>query len=147
MEDRFSLGNKKRFFGLYYGQEVGCDSFSNEPSLVDKDFMHYADHKENYSHLQLKPLSMITDEHLRQIGFRFPNGIEGIKIYFMPLSNEQHWIGKKHGMIQDVGYLHLGQFGFLRSNGYALPFTMPQGETITVDEMVEQGWVKLDEVK
>lgn len=133
--------NKERFFALYWGQRYAFRQSSFIGRLVRAIVNNRTFPSIDY--LELTPLSLITDEHLKQIGFEFPTGTEGVEIDFTPLSIEQHWIGKRHGIIQNVGYFHLGQFEFLRANGYVMPWTTPQGETITVEEQIEFGWVKL----
>lgn len=88
--------------------------------------------------LLLTPLSMISDEDLATIGFKFPNGKEGITVNFYPDSYDCHWRTYRYGHLLKDGYLSLKDFDFLRSRGYALP-----AYGYTVEQLVSAGIFQL----
>lgn len=73
-------------------------------------------------YLELKPISDITDKDARKLGFEKKFDIEFYNMLY-PL---------------DAGIID-----YLRGKGYALEWTTPNGETITVEQQIEWGWIKL----
>lgn len=160
-----TLENREKFFALYYGQEVWLRK-DNQLFIMDGESIETP-----YGiGILLKPLSSITDEdavEMARIALYHPT-IEGF-------CNDDVWIGEgdldnigNHSLevgmrcwegtltINDqTGIVKLSdedkdeQFVFntsklvdyLRSKGYALPWM-----GLSVEEMVEAGWIKLKEV-
>lgn len=125
-----TIENKARFFAQYWGQEVAihCNNLYYVNAIMDKIGEHY--------YLELTPLSQITDEDLDAIEFRFLRGRDMVKIIFNGIewsaytSVGSYFAGKGHLLPKHVDYL--------RRKEYALPF-----DGITVDELIEFGWIKL----
>lgn len=125
--DKLTLKNKERFFAQYWQLVVGMRSFGIQTRHVNRDFLDpiYLDE----SYLELKPLSSITDE----------DAIEVAKICFVDI--DEDWYPM---FVDDVRKEDIFPCGdrdvadYLRSKGYALPWL-----GITVEEMVEAGWIKL----
>lgn len=118
--------NKERFFALYWGQRVGSD----------KKLRFVCAHNISaLSMLRLMPLSSITDEDAASVSKLYSDG--------QALNADLHSERGKRILRQVVGLPKAGCVDYLRGNGYALPWTTPQGETITVEEQIEFGWLKL----
>lgn len=109
-----TIENKARFFALYYDQKVLCIRKSNEPKLYVGFDDFIPKEKLLTDYLELKPLSLITDEE-RHI-------LMDIK------ANEEEY----------EEYLALHSADYLRSKGYALPYM-----GLSVETMIEYGWIKL----
>lgn len=107
-----NLENKKRFFALYWGQNVykcanGYPVALNPCSINNSDY------------LLLKPLSKISDEDLKVLGF---GNIHAFKVLY----NKEKLI--------------LSEVDFLRSKGYAVPYM-----DLSVKDLIEYGWIKINE--
>jgi hypothetical protein len=118
---------KAKFFALYWEQEVLYYGASMQV-VCEISFPKYFEITDY--HLTLKPLSSITDE----------DAIEVAKISNIP--NEWAFYKKAY----QSGYyctdmITLDVADYLRSKGYILPFM-----NISVEEMIEAGWVKLIEL-
>lgn len=119
-----TIENKQWFFALYWGQNIlsyrdangkDWDSQPNtDPKVADIN-----------DYLELKPLSSISDEDLDKIVSPNYSCVEEF------LDN------MKESM------LYRDEADVLRGNGYALDWTTPEGETITVQMQIEFGWIKL----
>jgi hypothetical protein len=115
-----TLENKAKFFAQYWGTKT---MYVGGVGLVEIGKGGW-----NLKHpdffLQLTPLSQITDEDAIEIGY---DNSEDFKYHFLKW-NEVH---KTEVIDADL----------LRSKGYALPWM-----GLSVDELVEYGWIKLKEV-
>ena len=159
MKTQNTLENKAKFFAQYWGQHL----------IIMGHFLRIIDHVtlcniENDDILQLKPLSKISDE----------DAIEVAKIVspllFLSLGNdnkqfidksETDFISVKHkrkhfsvdidldGYVYEYSELEnnytrpsksYAGTDYLRSKGYALPWM-----DLSVEDLVEYGWVKLKE--
>ena len=140
-----TLENKTRFFAQYWGQEVAKDKDYDEPFEINAGTISGVGLL-TVEYLLLTPVSMLSDEHAIEV-YR--------KILYDRSHHEHHNLTKDDEIEQgkeaalSVQYLKGGYCGFscgtgswvcdhLRSKGYALPWA-----GITVDEMVDAGWVKL----
>lgn len=111
-----TLENKQKFFAQYWGQVIQLFR-GHLYNMVDP---------ENEGPLELIPLSSISDEDAKSIGF--PNAeefLEHLEFYNYQLDNA----------------LRHDQIDILRSRSIAVPFM-----GISVETLVEWGWVKLKEV-
>lgn len=102
-----TLENKAKFFAQYWGQKCGKNQYCNL-SINKSNIL-------NITHLELKPLSQISDENAKKLGFTNSRD-------FLAVGNK------------DNRY----NVDFLRSKGYALPYM-----DLSVEDLVEYGWVKL----
>lgn len=146
------LDNKRRFFALYWGQQIMRLNFDHPENTdvyeIDRHNMHSIEEEE---YLELKPLSSITDEDAIELS-KFQLWNEG-KEYEMIDSNKKRdeylikhakfdikdsEIEQKHTNLDQS--LYAKSYDFLRSKGYALPYL-----GISVETLVEWGWVKLKE--
>lgn len=127
------LENKAKFFGQYFG--VNCLRHEELPNISALPVMTPWHAGLETEYLELKPLSSISDEDLKAIEFKFPNGREGLNLKFYPDNYEYHW-----SVINTEGYLALKDFDYLRSRRYALPWM-----GLSVEHLIEYGWVKLQE--
>lgn len=164
METKNTLENKAKFFAQYWGQKIlrftqTDNSFS---CLCVNDNINDV---KNYSDwiLELKALSGISDEdaiEVAKIGLGKSKLPQNIRIttttskYFgfsFILNNEHEYmidfnnfynptLIRLSGKTPSNIYLHRVYLivDYLRSNGYALPWN-----GITVEEMIEFGWIKL----
>lgn len=124
MKAEITPENKAKFFALYYPQK----------RLHHKDYEDYCPvgfsailsidyYANNDYYLSLKPLSSISDEDYTKIMFK--------KYPYQPFS-----VLKKDNIIAE--HLNQEQVDYLRSKGYALTWM-----GLSVEEMVEVGWIKL----
>jgi len=132
---------KERLFAQYWGQEVGCDKYSdsyevNSSTLSGSSLL-------SVTHLLLADLSKITDEHLIEVAKIIGRNNSPIGCENNPLMAAKavcYWFNENKGdyenFISASRWEHL--ISFLRSKGYALPF---QG--ITVEQQIERGMIKL----
>lgn len=119
-----TLENKSRFFAQYWGQKV--IALDDEQTFIISDLSQI----KNW-HLELTPLSDITDEDAKKVA---------ALAYKIRTGN----------IVDGKGYLH--QFDkvnasyptiisdYLRSKGYALPWM-----GLSVEQLMKYGWVKLEE--
>lgn len=142
MKAEINNENKVKFFMLYYGQRVLKFS-QNAPAtqVVERGMIDHAI-RFNFEEkcLSLNPLSSITDE----------DAIEVAKICRKANMDDQTKEvcideGRKVAMNFTLFNLLLTNttlllIDFLRSRSYALPWM-----GLSVDELIEAGWVKLDE--
>ncbi|MCL7987673.1 hypothetical protein M8998_06960 [Sphingobacterium sp. lm-10] len=130
-----TLENKAKFFTVYWGQIALKESkYPNSPSC--KVCETFIEEFKNY-HLQLKPLSAISEQHLKELlplveetsymrGYMNPNMVKQIFTYYEKTSKltGQQWIN-----VVD----------FLRRNGYAWEWN-----GVSVEEQVDKGWAVLE---
>lgn len=140
-----TLENKTRFFAQYWGQRCGKNKYAN--LSVNKSNIL------NITHLELKPLSQISDEDVIQgimitynKTYEYLGEILEVKHYntfssitttragenFKTFRSFHHWNGNRK-----IGSM---ECDYLRSKGYALPWM-----DLSVEDLVEYGWVKLKE--
>lgn len=129
-----TLENKAKLFGVYYNQKV---LKSKDYLMLCNSFNHVGVlHK---AHLELKPLSSITDEDAMEV-----YNIVGDTMF---VENSNNTKKLKRGIIRMLteytgSWLHVGNcshaIDYLRSKGYALPF-----RGLSVEQLVEYGWIKL----
>ncbi|WP_312697095.1 hypothetical protein [Sphingobacterium mizutaii] len=126
-----ALENKAKFFAQYWGQEVLSDNICFNKLTVDIYKMSIS--RLEPSSLKLKPLSSITDE----------DAIEVAKIKF-PTESHKHFPDHGKHIIRNKNNRNVMEkmsiIDFLRSKSYALPYM-----GLSVEEMVEYGWIKLKE--
>lgn len=138
-----TLINKQAFFALYFGQEVLCENNNSHRYKVLGDSIYWEE-----VHLELKPLSEISDEDAVEVtkltyAMPYPNSTK-FTIYLNPFNKkvvswgDSHWQKylAERDTTQDI-YNSL-QADYLRSKGYALPYM-----DLSVEQMVEFGWIKL----
>lgn len=132
MKAEINNETKAKFFAQYWAQEIQRHQSSHLTFEINKNFLlGFPD-----AYIELNPLSSISDE----------DAIEVAKILGFPekyqLKNGKAFISellKGDGMLFNYHPFNtLLSFDFLRSCGYALPFM-----GLSVDEMVEAGWIKL----
>jgi len=114
-----TIENKAKFFALYWG---GFDLFN------DKRTWHNApvrgdllDRVSKQCYLRLKPLSSISDEDATK-ALNLHRVTAKVFLELYPIGDS----------------IELDAVDYLRSKGYALPFM-----GISVEQMVEWGWIKL----
>lgn len=153
--------NKAKFFAQYWGQPVysrmdfplgkPCTNTANAQILRDIS----AHDSYPYSRLELKSLSLITDEDAYGVGILVncwswterkmeffehdelkETHIDGGKLFANSIGKE-FGPGLSHPFANNSTDI-LAAYDFLRSKGYALPFN-----TLSVDKLQEYGWLKL----
>lgn len=123
MEVEINNENKAKFFAQYWNQEViDHEDYNREGCLKVSGEMIRICYDDYY--LLLKPLSSISDEDAEIIDLESED------------YNENGW-WDKHGNFYWWSYADVD---YLRSKGYALPWM-----GLSVEEMVEAGWIKLTE--
>lgn len=131
-----TIENKLRLSALYYGIKAARSEHWNKSLPSNTVYPELFSNSEHKFYLELKPLSQISDEEaisaimisLRELKNMFKGEvIEAIKYYKTA-----------------TGFDH-AEADYLRGNGYVLDYTTPEGETITVSEMIDFGWVKIKE--
>ena len=144
-----TLENKAKFFVQYWGQYV---------LYFTSDFLRKIDNLtldsvENDDFLELKPLSQISDEDAIElmrlkIESKGVVDIETIEIENKTLDGYTFIVKYKNWGDERVGFIFNGHtnplsfYDFLRSKGYALPWM-----DLSVEDLIEYGWVKLNEIK
>ncbi|MCE4064321.1 hypothetical protein LXM63_04390 [Chryseobacterium gleum] len=131
-----TLENKAKFFAQYWGQRVCKETLNDKYYLVKPSIYPDADFELEY--LELKPLSLITDEELVKIAkFYEPTAhnvkLEDDQILFDFIYGDQSASGAieiSDGYCQD----------WLRSNGFATEWM-----GLSVEDLVSFGWIKLKE--
>jgi hypothetical protein len=119
MKPENTLENKANFIMLYFNQKVLCFRNILEPIIyvgLDDQISLGKARKEDF--LLLTPLSQITDEDAIECGYE----------------DAAQLLRFKNKRTKPMFELH----DYLRSKGYALPWM-----GLSVDELVEYGWVKL----
>lgn len=123
--------NKTKFFALYWEQEVLTNDMHGEGGLIYAATMKTKLMPDG-DYLLLKPLSQISDEDLEGI---YPHGSEAFFIYY---GN-----GNKELAVDRFLYkfqLQPEYIDFLRLRGYAVPWA-----GLSVEQLIEYGWIKLTE--
>lgn len=123
MKTEINNENKAKFFAQYWGQKVAGNNVVSGLSAYDYDEIKHCGFP---SHLTLTNISNITDDD--SMAFR----------------EIMHWPTKEiKSVAQTIVLLNMNMFpmvitDYLRSKGYALPWM-----GLSVDEMVQAGWIKL----
>jgi len=127
-----TLENKKKLFAQYWGQRVFNNGLMGDNTVWDFTGSNHDD-VDGGDFTILKTLSSITDEDAIQIA----RIITRKKLQ----SDIQFWINdvkKELETTAPIGVWRIEVFQYLQSKGYALPFM-----GLSVDKMVEYGWIKL----
>lgn len=140
MKAEITPENKAKFFAQYYPQKilhhVDYEDYCPVGFSEMLDINYYAN---NSYYLSLKPLSSISEEDALEVfDILFPNSGYKNEVKLDLIKDWIYLIGRESG-----GYLPKNYVLFidcLRSNGYAI-----QWMGLTVQEMVEAGWIKLIE--
>ena len=126
MKTQNTLENKARFFGNYLVQEIAFDKAGFKALVYDAIKPSWI---ESF-YLELKPLSQISNEDTEHV-MELENFIDG----FLSDDILNYLIHLKKGKCNKIEVID-----YLRSKGYALPWM-----DLSVEDLVEYGWVKLKE--
>lgn len=163
MKSEITPENKAKFFAQYWGQDVlSSDMYGDNGTIYS---LTMKEDSCNDKWLLLKPLSSISDEDAIEVAkIACPELFHTRKSghYIERREFENGWITVKHDInyksvdIDIDGYIlvynesddggydrnpnMVHAIDYLRSKGYALPWM-----GLTVEEMIEAGWVKLIE--
>jgi len=139
MKAEINNENRRRFEALYFGQDVFWSC--REPMEKDKiiDGRKLARPFSKYDAIELKPLSKISDEDVIEVAkiFRWNHYSDESKVFQVKTFLSQY-LDYHNTNISPNEYFQLCDY--LRSKGYALPWM-----GLSVEEMVEAGWIKLIE--
>lgn len=152
MKPEINLENKAKLFAQYWGQEIiySEDYYPNKYP-VNSSSLAIILEDNNSTSLCLKDISSITDtDAIQSISIREgwelfkvlsakDVGCCGLKIRKPYNEGEYHY--NEDGYQYSIDWLNISQANtvdFLRSKGYALPWM-----GLSVEEMVEAGWIKL----
>lgn len=123
---------KEQIFALYWMQRVGATGSGRHEILCDEDFIPYLE-DDSQLHLELKPLSSITDEDCME-ALRIFNEVDAST---SPQDVANPTLEDFKTNIEDITVI-APITDYLRSRGYALPaFGHP------VEELVSEGIFKL----
>ncbi|MFY7988084.1 MAG: hypothetical protein ACOVNP_04320 [Flavobacterium sp.] len=114
---------KCRFFCQYFDQIVAKETKYPNSQAINTTTVFLINQLSNY-HLELKPISKITDE-------------DAISMYRGLERNYE----SSNQFLEDyksIGFLDQSEVDFLRSKGYAVPYMQ-----YSVDELIKMGWVQL----
>ena len=128
-----TLENKAKFFAHYWNQKVL--NFNNSSAIHNHIYEVQGD-MDQYMFLELKPLSLITDEdaeEIRKLQFHFPCEVS---ISFDLTDEFAVCIQSKLNDIYEV--VNINSIDYLRSKGYALPWM-----GLSVETIEKYGWIKL----
>lgn len=132
MKAEINNENKAKFFALYWSQEVAENPLG--PLLVNGRCLDYVMTDSMECVLNLKPLSQISDEDAIEVGMMNGCKEENSREFTVSFGKAtvNQWMHK----------FPLNSFtsDYLRSKGYALPWI-----GLSVEEMVQSGWIKLVE--
>ncbi len=114
---------KCRFFGQYLEQIVAKETIYVNSPKINTTIVLLINQLSNY-HLELKPLSKITDE-------------DAMSMFRGIVSN---YVDAKQFLddYKAIGFLEQSEVDFLRSKGYAVPFM-----NYSVEDLISFGWVRL----
>lgn len=152
-----TLENKIKFFSQYYGQRLLKGGRWRGTKPVNEALWCYMG---NDKYLQLKPISLITDEEAKELiklRFEYDKGnvkdILGIKVKLISRKSDinsisitaiishKNWADFTDSILitSDSRILYV-LVDYLRSKGYALPWM-----GLSVEKQIEYGWIKLAE--
>lgn len=146
-----TLENKKKFCGLYWGQEIMENPFFPElgcTRIVTIEKFFTVD-----TRLNLKSVKSITDHDaielmkikLLSTGIN-EDEIKTIKIEsrtsdgFTFIIKYKNWASSREGFVFNGQSNPLSFYDYLRSEGYAIPFM-----GLSVEKLISYGWVKIIE--
>lgn len=119
--------NKVKFFAQYWGQKVFVNPILDSRPVNNTYLFGYDEPEDiEMEYLELKPLSLITDEDA-----------EGY-LHFIGCHSFGNRIEKAKEQIQEDCHNDIHMSDYLRAKGYALPWM-----GISVEKLVEYGWIKL----
>jgi len=140
-----TLENKAKFFAQYFGQEVAkCNT---GPSNICH-IQHYTLGMGNPQrfHLELRPLSSITDEELLAAIQILDSNNEFTELGSLQIGREIiQIVGDINVEVarNDIHPQYIFHFAdFLRSKGYALPWM-----GLSLEKQIEYGWIKLKDIQ
>ena len=128
--------NKARFFAQYWGQRIMAITVNENDFCQKIGFTHMNKYHLENCHIELKPLSSITKEHLTEIAKFYESTAHNIKlnddqVEFDFIYGDEH----ASGAIQvDSDYC----LDYLRSKGFAMDWM-----GLSVKKQIDHGWVKL----
>lgn len=131
-----TIENKEKFFAQYWGQEnlIRINVSENDSGLFPVLSQFFT----NNSHLELTPLSKITDEDAYEVGSHLHDSILHVPdLKSIAYSLVHFW----ESDLEHPDYsLNQGEYiaSLLRSKGYALPFM-----GLSVEKQLEYKWIKL----
>ena len=132
------LADKCSFFGHYFQQIVAKETkYPNSPTINTTTVL-LINRLSNY-HLELKPLSKITNEDIIKWAYLIFNSKFEIKDTYQNANDVWVLINKNEVpfFIQPKD-CNAMQIDYLRSKGYALPF-----RDYSVEDLISFGWVRL----
>lgn len=135
MKVEMTLENKARFFVQYWGQDVLKLTKNLPMAMLDS---HNINVNILSSYLELKPLSLITDEDAIEVAIQ--NRFKGKNIEAQIKVGREILTRIKANVEFDPICMPLETGDYLRSKGYAIPWM-----ELSVENMVEAGWIKLVE--
>lgn len=158
-----NLENKAKFFALYWGQKVF--KWNDAPMKSKVGITHMTKHHLLNMHLELKSVSLITDEdaktviniydgscnkpHYNFISKKSPFNEVFRQVYYIHPSScptddgyrvIANFCDNRVNVINSANKyeFHIQSIDFLRSKGYVLPFM-----GASVGELINMGWLKL----
>lgn len=166
MKTENTPANKKKFFGLYMGQEINTYRLTYSTKRLQS--VALSGNGNALGYLELKPLSQISDEDMKSISrildFHdgngliiervsrgsqrtveiraydryndYPNSINTLKLFTDDV--EFFSIDETGGVFDYDCNRILNVMDYLRSKGYAVPWM-----DLSVDDLVEYGWITL----
>ena len=129
MKTKNTEQNKLKFFSIYYGQK----KVNTSNDIEDKQTAHNQSIGIKEIYLLLKPLSKISDEDAECV----------IKLVFAASINFNIEEFRKQIVLLILTNWNKSEvYDYLRSKGYALPYM-----GLSVEDLIEYGWIKLEEKK
>lgn len=144
-----TLENKAKFFAQYWGQRVMAVTVNEDNTRHKIGNSHMGKYHVECCHLELNPLSSITDEDLfyLPLDYSYPETkilsvgeivfSEKSKSLLIELSIKYIINGNKCGSIY-YQELKQPQIDYLRMRGYAVPWI-----ELTIEELINYGWIKV----
>lgn len=137
-----TLESKAAFFAQYWGQKIMTMTVNDNNFLQTVGFTYMNRYKVENCHLELKPLSMISDQDAFKVGNIF-GWLESEGDSISDIIQNGHRIvsnilDNKFSTSNLVLKLYLQVYDYLRSKGYALPYM-----DVSVETMIEYVWIKL----
>lgn len=156
-----TLENKAKFFAQYWGQKLVCVNIDDGDDKTGYDLSDWVWKSfPDDCYLELKPLSSISDK----LWIKLVENITGLSVERIErfddkssesygivahLKNVNGWISlsfKYYKVLFSNKIKDFKEYAFYRAfvkNGFALPDTDKNGKSVTVEEQIEFGWIKL----
>ena len=132
IDKKINIDVKCRFFAQYWGQKVAKETnYPNSPTINTSTAL-ILNELENY-HLELKPLSKITEEDAFEVASIISNSIHDSKSKEL-VSYYKEDILKDPEVLCHASYTTVD---YVRSRGYALPFM-----EYSLEDLISLGWVR-----